>query len=52
MMLKVGDTIKCHDADDLINTMKDLAQEGIETDFVYEKDGQKGLWLEIVEVKK
>ena len=50
-MLKVGDAIKCHDADDLIETMKDLAESGIETDFVYEKAGEKGLWLEITKVK-
>ena len=51
-MLKVGDTIKCRDADDLIDTMKDLAKEGIETDFVYEKDGKRGLWLEITKIKR
>ena len=44
-MLKVGDTIKCHDKDDLIKTMTEIAKENIETDFVYEKDGVKGLWL-------
>ena len=51
-MLKVGDAIKCHDEDDLIETMKDLAEYGIETDFVYEKAGEKGLWLEITKVRK
>ena len=51
-MLKVGDAIKCHDEDDLIDTMKDLAELGIETDFVYEKAGEKGLWLEITKVKR
>ena len=25
-------------------------EKGIETDFLYEKDGEHGLWLEIVEV--
>lgn len=30
-----GDTIKCSDADDTIQTMYDLAKEGIETDFYY-----------------
>ena len=43
--LKVGDTIKCHDKDDLIKTMTELAKCGIVTDFLYEKDGQNGLWL-------
>ena len=50
-MLKIGDTIKCHDANDMINTMTDLAQEGIDSDFVYEKDGKKGYWLEITKTK-
>ena len=45
--LKKGDTIKCHDKDDMISTMMALAKEGIETDFLYEKDGKKGLWLVI-----
>ena len=44
-VLKVGDTIKCHDKDDLIKTMTELAKCGIETDFLYEKDGENGLWL-------
>ena len=44
-MLKVGDTIKCHDTDDLINTMTELAKCDIVTDFLYEKDGEKVLWL-------
>ena len=43
--LKVGDTIKCHDKDDLIKTMTELAKYGIFTDFMYEKDGENGLWL-------
>lgn len=44
-MLRVGDTIKCASGDDAINTMQSLATEGVETDFLYEKDGQKGLRL-------
>lgn len=35
--MKVGDTIKCANADDIINTMTELAKEDIETDFMYEK---------------
>lgn len=46
-MLQVGDTIKCTSSDDAIDTMQSLAAEGVETDFLYEKDGQKGLWLEV-----
>ena len=49
-MLKVGDTIKCADADDMINTMTDLAREDIFTDFLYEKDGVKGFLLVVEKV--
>ena len=44
-MLKVGDTIQCQDADDMIRTMTELGKENITTDFMYEKDGKQGLWL-------
>lgn len=47
--LKVGDTIKCFNAEDMIATSAALAKEGVQTDFPYEKDGEKGLWLEVVE---
>lgn len=43
--LNKGDTIQCSDPDDMIEVMTDLARQGIETDFVYEKDGVKGYWL-------
>ena len=49
-MLNVGDTIKCANAEDMINTMQELAKENIQTDFLYEKDGETGLWLEVVKV--
>lgn len=49
--LQVGDTIKCHDAEEMIEYMYGLMEQGIETDFLYEKDGEKGLWLEVVKVK-
>ena len=40
--LKVGDTIKCCDPDDMIDTMNDLVKSGIETDCLYKKDGKEG----------
>ena len=49
-VLKVGDTIKCHDNDDMVEYMMALNKEGVETDFVYELNGVKGLWLEIVKI--
>lgn len=48
--LRKGDTIKCRDAEDCITTHDVLFQEGVETDFLYEKDGEEGLWLKVVEV--
>lgn len=47
IMLKKGDTIKCHDGEELLDLMKELEKEGYGTDFLFEKDGEKGLWLEI-----
>ena len=44
-MLQVGDTIKCHDKEEMVTLMTELAKENITTDFMYEKDGKKGLWL-------
>lgn len=49
--LCVGDYIQCHDPEDMIDTMTDLAQEDIETDFVYERDGVRGLWLEVTKIR-
>lgn len=51
-MLKIGDTIKCADKEDLLNTHNDLALNGVCTGFLYEKDGVQGLWLEITKVKE
>ena len=49
--MNVGDMIRCHDEKEMISIMECLAKEGITTDFVYEKDGEKGLWLEITKVE-
>lgn len=43
--LKVGDTIKCRDPDDMIDTMNDLVKSGIETDFLYKKTEKKASGL-------
>lgn len=51
-MLNVGDTIKCANTEDLITTMYELSKNGIETDFLYEKNGECGLWLEVIKIKK
>lgn len=51
-MLKVGDTIKCANKEDLLNANNNLALNGVYTDFLYEKDGEQGLWLEVKKVKE
>lgn len=48
--LKVGDTIKCVSAEDMVATMTELQKEGIETDFLYSLNGVRGLYLEVVKV--
>lgn len=45
--LRKGDTIKCADTEGCVRTMNELAVCVIETDFLYEKDGESGLWLKI-----
>lgn len=49
-MLKVGDTIKCCNKEDLLETHNELALNGVHTDFMYEKDGRQGLWLEVIRI--
>lgn len=46
--IRKGDRIKCRDAEDAIETMQSLEKEGIVTDFVYENEGETGIWLEIM----
>ena len=48
--LMVGDTIECADPEDMVNTMYILIDEGFDTEFIYEKDGKKGYWLEVVSI--
>lgn len=46
--LKKGDTIRCHDKDDMLNTDLELCRLGYNTDYMYEKDGKTGYWIEIL----
>lgn len=48
--LAVGDTIQCRDKEDLVDTMQELMELGIETDFKFEKDGKHGLWLVVEKI--
>ena len=43
--LKVGDTIKCRDPDDMIDTMNDLVKSGIEPIFCIKKTEKKASGL-------
>ncbi len=45
--LKVGDTIKCRSKEEMVSMSNALASENIITDFLYENDGEKGLWLTV-----
>lgn len=45
--LKVGDTIKCSSKEEMVSMSNALASENIITDFLYENDGEKGLWLTV-----
>ena len=46
-MLKKGDTIKCSCKEEMIDISCELEEEGYYTDFMYEKDGEKGFWVVI-----
>lgn len=50
--MKIGDTIQCHDKDDLINTMIECARSGIETDFNYDDEKPKLVVTAISETPK
>ena len=47
--LKKGDFIKCRDKEDAGNIADALVNSGIDWDFCYEKNGEKGIWIEIKE---
>lgn len=46
--LSVGDTIKCSNKTEALDIMYALEKEGYYTDFLYEKDGRTGIWIEII----
>lgn len=49
---KVGDLIKCNNAQDMVVTDYELVKAGYETDCAYRVNGEDGLWIEIRGVKK
>lgn len=50
-MLRVGDTIRCLDLDDMLQHMAELAREGIETDWNTEEIKAGEYILHITEVE-
>jgi hypothetical protein len=44
---KVGDLIRCNNAQDMVITDHELIKAGYETDYAYRVNGEKGLWIEI-----
>lgn len=48
-MLKVGDYIGCHDKEEMLDMSVSLGKAGIQTEFVYEMNGEGGLWLVVTE---
>lgn len=47
--LQIGDTIICNSQDDMIDTMMELAQAGVETAFVYGDDDKYKLVVTDIE---
>ena len=48
--VQVGDWIKCKSKYDMVDTMMRMADEGIETEYRYRRNGKEGLWLEVIAV--
>ena len=46
--LEPGDTIKCRDAKEAGELADILCQKKIPFEFMYSKDGLKGIWIEIL----
>lgn len=46
--LTPGDTIRCMNSEDAAEVAEALGEAGYEWDFVYELNGKKGIWIEIL----
>lgn len=42
-----GELIRCRSAEECIHKLCELKKRGINTDFVFEHDGEKVFWLEV-----
>lgn len=51
-MLKKGDTIQCADPENLARAFMEFSKADIDVDFLYQKDGIKGYWLEVLKDEK
>lgn len=51
-MLKVGDAIKCADKNDAVQVTNELSSIGVYTDFLFEKDGEQGLWIVVKRIEE
>ena len=49
--LKIGDTIKCS-IDECVEVDTELNKLGYTTDYIFEKDGEKGYWIEIKGIRR
>lgn len=45
--LKRGDYIKCFSNEEMKKVLDALKKEGYKADYCYERDGKRGLWIEI-----
>ena len=45
--IQIGDLIKCRDKEDAGGVAETLSNLGYIWDYVFEHDGQKGIWIEI-----
>lgn len=45
--IQIGDLIKCRDKEDAAGVAETLSNLGYIWDYVFEHDGQKGIWIEI-----
>ena len=50
--LKIGDTVECKDLDDMIRTMYELAETGIQTDWDCEEIKQGLHILHVTEIER
>ncbi len=48
MTVKPGDTIRCTDKEEAADVMMAVMYDGWDADIMYEKDGEKGLWIEVM----